>query len=253
MAPLCMACRLPLLRVLIFSLLLSLFIKNVSSILMHDRLTLLYIRDSTTKPNIYGSSGQSKTLPPYLASVPQDLWPCPCSASTQEPPQKTRKTKRGPCQIEIVCVRDFSVWSSLPRGASPGLRSTILPGGTLDPISCSRCRLRPTQLPAACEHLRTRLREGEPPPGSSCFTATRSHAVANCCIEYTVAHKWNFHFEWLFLRTCWISSCWRKRGLSLVTTARPRSSSPLGVRSSALHERLVEGAESPQSGSNASF
>ncbi len=85
-----MAGRLPLLCVLLLLLLITVFVKNVSPLLMYDRQTLLNIRDSLIKPTIYGYRGQSKTLPLFLASVPHYLQRLPVHL-----PRKRRHRKRG--------------------------------------------------------------------------------------------------------------------------------------------------------------
>lgn len=70
MAPLCVAGRLPLLPFLCIVLFLASFVHNVSPLLVYDRLTLFNIRDSVDKLLIQGFSGQPKTPPPVLASIP---------------------------------------------------------------------------------------------------------------------------------------------------------------------------------------
>ncbi|KAJ0033693.1 hypothetical protein NQD34_000800 [Periophthalmus magnuspinnatus] len=107
MAPLCTACRLPLLRILLLLLLLSFFVKNVSPLLTYDRQTLLKIRDSLVKPSIHGFSGQSKTLPPLLASIPHYLLRLPAPL-----PRKSRHRRRGKRSGVLVTLRAYLSRSS---------------------------------------------------------------------------------------------------------------------------------------------
>lgn len=93
MAPLCLAGRLPLLCVLLLLLILSHFAQNVSPLLVYDRQTLLNIRNSVVKPTICGSSGQSKTPPPFLSSVPSHLWRVSCPLPTIN--RYRRRSRRG--------------------------------------------------------------------------------------------------------------------------------------------------------------
>lgn len=90
MAPQCVARRLPLLGLLLICLFLLLVTRNVSPLLVYDRLTLLSICNSVEKVPIYGSVGQSATLPPFIASIPAYLWREPCL-----PLRRNRRRKRG--------------------------------------------------------------------------------------------------------------------------------------------------------------
>lgn len=90
MAPLCMACRIPLLSLLMFIFSILFKIQNASSLLMYDRLTLLKIRDFVNNLPVHGTNGHSNTPPPFLESIPAYLR-CPTSPR----PRKKRHKRRG--------------------------------------------------------------------------------------------------------------------------------------------------------------
>lgn len=90
MAPLCLACHLPLLGLLLFYLCLLLVTRSVSMLRVYDRLTLLNIRQSLEKLPIGGSDGHSKSPPPFLASIPSFLRHPSCRL-----PHRSRRRRRG--------------------------------------------------------------------------------------------------------------------------------------------------------------
>ncbi|XDV29214.1 hypothetical protein PO909_032357 [Leuciscus waleckii] len=119
MAPLCVARRLPLLRSLFIFLFLLLISQNVSPLLVYDRLTLLTIGNSTdyTSP-IYSFGKQSKTSPPFLASIPAYLQrqPCLLPRNNKNKNRRRGRGKRGGVRVRLrayldsisVCDLDYS-------------------------------------------------------------------------------------------------------------------------------------------------
>lgn len=76
MAPVCVACRLLLLVPLVFVLFLSTVCKNVDSLLVYDRQTLLNIRSATNDLVNYDQSEQRTSLP-FVSAIPFYLWCTP--------------------------------------------------------------------------------------------------------------------------------------------------------------------------------
>ena len=72
MAPVCVACRLPL-SILVFVVFLSIVTQDVYSLLTYDRQTLLELQEFAVK-NVHFSYSEQKPLPPLLAGIPAHLY-----------------------------------------------------------------------------------------------------------------------------------------------------------------------------------
>ncbi|KAK7883879.1 hypothetical protein WMY93_027002 [Mugilogobius chulae] len=93
--------------------------QDVTTLLVYDRHTLLNLRDSITKSTTTGFSGQSKTLPPFLASVPTTcgVYRPHCPA---RPPEKAGQARWSTGETEGLPEAVFDKRSS-PRAASAGV------------------------------------------------------------------------------------------------------------------------------------
>lgn len=118
MGPLCMTGHLSLFHILLLLLLISLFVNNVSPLLVYDHQTFLDICDSVIKPRIYDWSGQSEMLPPFLASVPHYLRCLPVPLPCKHCHRKWGKWS-GPCLTASPPDPVLGVWSSSPAAVSP--------------------------------------------------------------------------------------------------------------------------------------
>lgn len=93
MAHLCVASRLPLLPVLCIVLFLLFLIRDVSPLLVYDRLTLLNLRDFAEKLPNQGFSRRPNIPPPLLASIPPHLWHFPSGSLRNS--RRRRRGRRG--------------------------------------------------------------------------------------------------------------------------------------------------------------
>lgn len=99
MAPVYAACRLLLLVPLVFVLFLSTICKNVDSLLVYDRQTLLNIRSATNDLVNYDRSEQRTSLP-FASTIPFYLWRAPVPLFWRR-----RYRRRGKCRGLLVKIK----------------------------------------------------------------------------------------------------------------------------------------------------
>ncbi|XP_076597184.1 uncharacterized protein LOC143326976 [Chaetodon auriga] len=109
MAPVCTAGRLLLLPYLVFLLFLSIGTKQIESLLVYDRQSLLFLGQNVRDVDAFNHGGQN-TVPPLLAAIPRHLYRASALRSRRKRPR--RRGRRGGrlvrLKLQLACPSSIS-------------------------------------------------------------------------------------------------------------------------------------------------